>query len=93
MVRGLGLIVIGVFLVAQVTIASLDLTELACVLDASLTTVVVDRPVGRLPAQVARGLMLLGRYHFLGISSRANHPIADKLADAAESLSRSCVGA
>src|SRR5262249_55309302 len=38
MVRGLGLIVIGLFLVAQVTIASLDLTELACVLDASLTT-------------------------------------------------------
>jgi diadenylate cyclase len=92
MVRGLGLIVIGVFLVAQVTIASLDLTELASVLDASLTTVLIGLLVVFQP-ELRRGLMLLGRYPLLGLFARENHPIADKLADAAESLSRSCVGA
>jgi diadenylate cyclase len=92
MVRGLGLIVIGFFLVAQVTIASLDLTELARVLDASLTTVLIGLVVVFQP-ELRRGLMVLGRYHFLAFFARENNPIADKLADAAESLSRSCVGA
>src|SRR2546423_1325184 len=40
-VRGLGLLAFGVFLVAQLVIASLDLHELRKVLDYLLTTVVV----------------------------------------------------
>ena len=40
-VRGLGLVVVGLFLVAQVVIASFDLTVLGRVLDYLLTTVLV----------------------------------------------------
>src|SRR5262249_17964529 len=43
--------------------------------------------------ELRRGLIVLGRYHMLRYLARENHPIADKLADAAEALSRECVGA
>jgi diadenylate cyclase len=92
MVRGLGLIVIGFFLVAQVTISSFDLTELAPILDASLTTILIGLLVVFQP-ELRRGLIVLGRYHLLSLFARETHPVADKLADAAESLSRSCIGA
>jgi diadenylate cyclase len=93
MVRGLGLVVVGLFLVAQVVIASFDLTVLGKVLDYLLTTVLVGLLVIFQP-ELRRGLMLLGRYRgFRYFVKETHHPIADKLADAAEALSRECVGA
>jgi len=93
MVRGLGLVVVGFFLAAQVVIASFDLTVLGRVLDYLLTTVLVGTLVIFQP-ELRRGLMVLGRYRASRYFGRApQHPIADKLADAAEALSRECTGA
>lgn len=93
MVRGLGLVVVGLFLAAQVVIASFDLTVLGRVLDYLLTTVLVGLLVIFQP-ELRRGLMVLGRYRALRYFIRESpHPIADKLADAAEALSRECTGA
>ena len=60
-VRGLGLVVVGLFLVAQVIIASFDLTVLGRVLDYLLTTVLLGLLVIFQP-ELRRGLMVLGRY-------------------------------
>jgi diadenylate cyclase len=93
LVRGLGLVVVGLFLVAQVVIASFDLTVLGRVLDYLLTTVLVGLMVIFQP-ELRRGLMVLGRYKIWRfLVSDYHHPIADKLADAAEAMSRECVGA
>jgi diadenylate cyclase len=93
LVRGLGLIVVGLFLLAQVVIASFDLTVLGRVLDYLLTTVLVGLLVIFQP-ELRRGLMVLGRYRILRyFVHEAEHPIADRLADAAEAMSRECVGA
>ncbi len=92
-VRGLGLLVVGLFLVAQVVIASFDLTVLARVLDYLLTTVMLGLLVIFQP-ELRRGLMVLGRYRILRyFVSDEQHPIAEKLADAAEAMSRECIGA
>jgi diadenylate cyclase len=92
-VRGLGLVVVGLFLLAQVVIASFDLVVLGRVLDYLLTTVLVGLLVIFQP-ELRRGLMVLGRYRILRFFVRdQNHPVADKLADAAEAMSRECVGA
>jgi diadenylate cyclase len=92
-VRGLGLVVVGLFLLAQVVIASFDLIVLGRVLDYLLTTVLVGLLVIFQP-ELRRGLMVLGRYRILRFFVREqNHPVADKLADAAEAMSRECVGA
>src|SRR5213078_949316 len=64
MVRGLGLVVVGLFLVAQVIIASFDLTVLGRVLDYLLTTVLVGLLVIFQP-ELRRGLLVLGRYRAL----------------------------
>jgi diadenylate cyclase len=93
MVRGLGMVVFGVFLIAQVVIGSFNLTVLGRVLDYLLTTVMVGLLVIFQP-ELRRGLMLLGRYRALRWFVRdQQYPIADKLADAAEAMSRECVGA
>src|SRR5262249_12318938 len=93
MVRGLGLLVVGLFLVAQVVIASFDLTVLGRVLDYLLTTVMVGLIVIFQP-ELRRGLMVLGRYRVMRyFNDQPQHPVADRLADAAASLSRECVGA
>ncbi len=92
LVRGLGLVVVGVFLVAQVVIAGFDLMELGKVLDYLLTTVLLGLVVIFQP-ELRRGLMLLGRYRMLRYLVREGHPMVDKLADAAEALSRQCIGA
>ncbi len=93
MVRGLGMVVVGLFLVAQVVIASFDLTVLGRVLDYLLTTALVGLLVIFQP-ELRRGLMVLGRYRaFRYFVPAPHHPIADKLSDAAEALSRECVGA
>ncbi|MFO0929270.1 MAG: diadenylate cyclase CdaA [Gemmataceae bacterium] len=92
-VRGLGLVVLGLFLVAQVVIASFELKVLGRVLDYLLTTVTLALLVIFQP-ELRRGLMLLGRYRLLRYFTRAaDYPISDTLADAAEAMSRDCVGA
>jgi diadenylate cyclase len=92
-VRGLGLVVVGLFLVAQVIIASFDLTVLGRVLDYLLTTVLLGLLVIFQP-ELRRGLMVLGRYRILRYIVRTPHyPIADRLADAAEAMSRENIGA
>jgi uncharacterized protein (TIGR00159 family) len=93
MVRGLGLLVVGLFLVAQVIISSFDLTVLGRVLDYLLTTALVGLMVIFQP-ELRRGLMVLGRYSFLRyFTHEVQHPVADKLADAAGALARECIGA
>ncbi len=93
LVRGLGLVVIGLFLVAQVIIASFDLTVLGRVLDYLLTTVLLGLLVIFQP-ELRRGLMVLGRYRILRYIVRTPHyTIADRLADAAEAMSRENIGA
>src|SRR6202162_6195557 len=64
MVRGLGMVVFGVFLIAQVVIGSFNLTVLGRVLDYLLTTVLVGLLVIFQP-ELRRGLMVLGRYRAL----------------------------
>lgn len=92
-VRGLGLIVVVLFLVAQVIVASFELTVLAKALDYLLTTAMLGLLVIFQP-ELRRGLLLLGRYRGLRWFVRGEHyPVADKLADAAEAMSRECVGA
>jgi diadenylate cyclase len=90
--RGLGLVVVGLFLVAQVVIAALDLTELGHFLDYLLIAVLVGLLVIFQP-ELRRGLMVLGRTTLWRYLAPNSHPIADRLADAAEALSRDCVGA
>ena len=92
-VRGLGLVVVGLFLAAQVVIASFDLTVLGRVLDYLLTTGLVGLLVIFQP-ELRRGLMVLGRYRALRyFGHEPQHPIADQLADAAAALSGECAGA
>ncbi len=92
LVRGLGLVVVVLFLAAQVVIAAFDLMELGKVLDSLVTTLLVGLVVLFQP-ELRRGLMVLGRYRMLRYFVRDSHPIADPLADAAEALSRECIGA
>lgn len=92
MIRGLGLVVIGMFLLAQVIIAACDLPELGKVFDYLLTTVLLGMLVIFQP-ELRRGLLLLGRYRMVRYLVQEQHPIADQLSEAAEALSRDCVGA
>ncbi len=95
MVRGLGLVVVVLFLLAQVVIASFDLTVLGRVLDYLLTTVMFGMLVIFQP-ELRRGLLVLGRYRMLRYlfgSNDREHPIVDKLAEAAEAMSSECIGA
>jgi diadenylate cyclase len=92
-VRGLALVVVGLFLVAQVIISILDLTELSKVLDYLLTTVVMALLVIFQP-ELRRGLLVLGRYRMFRYLMPENHyPLADRLADAAIALARESIGA
>jgi diadenylate cyclase len=93
-VRGLGLLVVGLFLVAQVVIASFDLTVLGRVLDYLLTTILLGLLVIFQP-ELRRGLMVLGRSRILRyfVREAEYYPLSDKLAEAAESMSRECIGA
>jgi diadenylate cyclase len=92
LVRGLGLIVVGVFLVGQLIIASFDLTELAKLLDYLLTALTIGLVVIFQP-ELRRGLMVLGRYRTLQFMMPAPEPIADKLTTTALALSRDRLGA
>jgi diadenylate cyclase len=91
--RGLGLVVIGLFLVAQVVIVRFDLSVLGKVLDYLHTALLVGVLVVFQP-ELRRGLTVLGRYRVMRYLGReVRHPMADKLADASAALSRECVGA
>jgi diadenylate cyclase len=93
MVRGLGVVVIGLFLLAQAGIALFDLTVLGNVLDYLHTSVLVGVLVIFQP-ELRRGLAVLGRYQVMRYLGRERHdPIADKLADASAAMSRERVGA
>jgi diadenylate cyclase len=93
LVRLLGLIVVGLFLLAQVVIASFDLTVLGRVLDYLLTTTLVGLLVIFQP-ELRRGLILLGRYSILRyLVDDQEASVADALAEAADAMSRECTGA
>jgi diadenylate cyclase len=92
MVRGLVLVLGGLFLTAHVLIAAFDLTILAKVLNYLHTTVLVGLLVIFQP-ELRRGLLVLGRVRVMRLFARETHPIAEKLADAAEALARERVGA
>jgi diadenylate cyclase len=91
-VRGLGLLAAGVFLVAQLVIVSLDLHELRQALDYLLTTVVVGLMVIFQP-ELRRGLMVLGRMRGLRLFAAGPESAAVVLAEAATALARDHVGA
>src|SRR3954464_6550866 len=86
-VRGLGLLTVGVFLVTQLVIVSLDLHELRKVLDYLLTTVVLGLIVIFQP-DLRRGLMVLGRVRGLRLFAPEGETVAERIADAAAALSR-----
>jgi diadenylate cyclase len=91
-VRGLGLLTVGGFLIAQVVIVSLDLHELRKVLDYLLTTVVLGLIVIFQP-ELRRGLMVLGRIRGLRLFDPGPGSVAESLAEAATALARDHVGA
>jgi diadenylate cyclase len=91
-VRGLGIVVAGFFLLAQVVIASLDLTELSKILDYLLATALLGLIVIFQP-ELRRGLLMLGQYRVLRLFGHRQEPMVDKLADAATVLSREFTGA
>lgn len=91
-VRGLGILMAGVFLLAQVVIASLDLTELGKILDYILATALVGLIVIFQP-ELRRGLFVLGQYRMFRFFGSPPEPIADKLAEAAAALAREYTGA
>jgi len=90
--RGLSLVVVALFLLAQVIVASLDLTELGVILDYVLITVSLALVILFQP-EIRRGLIKLGRSRFWRNWTPVRHAIADPLADAAEALSRDGIGA
>jgi uncharacterized protein (TIGR00159 family) len=93
LVRGLGLFVVGFFLIAQVIIASFDLTVLGQVLDYLLTTVLLALVIIFQP-ELRRGLMFLGRYRLLRLLIKEKALTdSEKLAAAAQAMSAECVGA
>lgn len=92
-VRGLGLVVVGLFLVAHLVVSHFDLAVLGRVLDYLLTTVLLGLMVVFQP-ELRRGLMVLGRYRLLRrFAPMPRYPLAHRLADAAESMSRESIGA
>ena len=90
--RGLGLVIVALFLLAQVVVASLDMTELGAILDYVLITTLLALTILFQP-EIRRGLIKLGRSRFWTSWTPSRHAIADPLADAAEALSRDGVGA
>jgi diadenylate cyclase len=91
-VRGSILVFLGLLLVALVVIAAFDLTILGQILNYLHTTLLVGLLIIFQP-ELRRGLILLGRYRFMRLLTREVHPIGEKLADAAQALSFSGIGA
>jgi diadenylate cyclase len=92
MVRGLGIVLVGFVLLAQVVVAALDFTGLSKVLDYVASGIVFALLVIFQP-ELRRALMLLGHYRLMRGWIPEQHPLADCLADAALALSRDRTGA
>ncbi len=90
--RGLGVVIVALFLLLQVVIASLDLAELSTVLDYLLAAALIGLLIIFQP-ELRRGLMMLGRHSLWSGWSPVKASIADPLADAAEGMSREGIGA
>src|SRR5882762_5129934 len=90
--RGLGVVLVALFLLLQVVIASLDLAELSAALDYLLAAGLLGLLIIFQP-ELRRGLMMLGRNSLWTAWSPVKSSIADPLADAAESMSREGIGA
>lgn len=90
--RGVGLVVVGLFLLAQVVAASLDMTELGAVLDYLLLTSLVGMLIIFQP-ELRRGLMMLGQSRLWQWFPRQEQSLAGQLSEAAEALSRDGIGA
>jgi diadenylate cyclase len=90
--RGLGLVVVGLFLFAQVVVAGLDMTELGIVLDYLLLTFLIGMLIIFQP-ELRRGLMMLGQSRLWHLLPRQAPPVAHTLAEAAEAMSREGLGA
>src|SRR5439155_9891590 len=83
--RGLGIVIVALFLMLQVVIASLDLAELSTVLDYLLAAGLIGLLIIFQP-ELRRGLMMLGRNRLWTPWSPVKSSIADPLADAAEAM-------
>ena len=90
--RGLGIVIVTLFLLLQVVIASLDLAELSTVLDYLLAAGLLGLIIIFQP-ELRRGLMMLGRHSVWIGYSPVKRSIADPLADSAQAMSREGVGA
>jgi diadenylate cyclase len=90
--RGLGIVIVALFLILQVVIASLDLAELSTVLDYLLAAGLIGLLIIFQP-ELRRGLMMLGRNSLWSSWSPVKNSLADPLADAAEAMSREGIGA
>jgi diadenylate cyclase len=90
--RGLGVVIVALFLLLQVVIASLDLAELSAALDYLLAAGLMGLLIIFQP-ELRRGLMMLGRNSLWTPWSPVKSSIADPLADAAEAMSRDGIGA
>lgn len=92
-VRAFGLVVVGIFLSAQILVSIFNLTVVGRILDYLLATMLLALLVIFQP-ELRRGLMWLGKYGVLyAITSSSKRPIVDKLSDAAEILAGQFVGA
>src|SRR5262245_29866588 len=90
--RGLALIIVGLFLIVQVVLADLDLTELGTILDYGLllgllATVIIFQP------ELRRGLMMLGRARLWRRGAPSDQSIAECLAESALAMARERIGA
>jgi len=92
LLRGLGLLVLALFLVAQIVLAGFDLAELGRLLDQLLTTAIVGFFIIFQP-ELRRGLILLGRHPGLRMFADTEAPYSNRLAETASILSREHVGA
>lgn len=90
--RGLGIVFVGLFLLLQVVIASLDLAELSAALDYLLAAGMLGLLIIFQP-ELRRGLMMLGRNRLWNGWSPVKSSIADPLAEAADAMSREGIGA
>jgi len=92
-VRAFGLVVVGMFLSAQILVSIFNLTVVGRILDYLLATMLLALLVIFQP-ELRRGLMWLGKYGVLyAITSSSKRPVVDKLSDAAEVLAGQFVGA
>lgn len=92
-VRAFGLVIVVLFLAAQILVSLFDLTVLGRILDYLLATMLLALLVIFQP-ELRRGLMWLGRYGlFHGWGASRSQEIAEAISDAAINLSSKYTGA